>query len=329
MAPSAVASYEGGENASIRDLWQNKRITDFSRIHQQCHKSIYFALNVKGKEGENHGITNIGLALVRDLMGGGKQANSPTDLTSIVQKYGVDGHDFRRSFRSRHDWNYDKSSITKSCCIKRGEIDNAINEILESARLISMASIPCCLADFTRESDINGKSGARFVMVVLGGGHSEFDAIASTIPSIIPYISHWFDLNDLVASMSATPMQTNPFSLRDTMLSLGFGLEHVPKIWGGRPAGMDAVRMIGILIELCSRPASETFPSLYWREITTEAMGNPTKTAREFPVHDQTHHGRKLDATQLTIRPEIVGSHPYGLQRYRTNSRSGMPFNLP
>jgi hypothetical protein len=89
--------------------------------------------------------------------------------------------------------------------------------------------------------------------MVVWAGQSKFLAIASTIPSTIRNVSYWVDLHNVVADISATPLQKRPFSLRDTMLSLGFGREHTQKLSRGHSAGMDAVRTIGVLIELCSR----------------------------------------------------------------------------
>ncbi|KAI1772857.1 hypothetical protein F4818DRAFT_443738 [Hypoxylon cercidicola] len=100
------------------------------------------------------------------------------------------------------------------------------------------------------------KKGIRSFVMAVWAGKSEFRAIASTIPSVIQNVSHWVDVQDLVASMSTTSVQKRPFSLRDTMLSLGFSREHTQKLSRGHSAGMDAVRTIGVLIELYSKTTS-------------------------------------------------------------------------
>ncbi|KAI0009039.1 hypothetical protein F4779DRAFT_641085 [Xylariaceae sp. FL0662B] len=247
------------ENAhlSLQDLWGNRRITDLHSLRSHCQDSIIFALDIEGSDiMPECGITSVGLALVRDLLGTTRRTNAQADLASMVQEYAIEGHNIMCGKHRRKHGQYERSPFAKLHRVQKGEVDGALNEILESAR--STASAPHInLTNFTANLENNdGNRAGSFVMVVWGG-QSEFLAIASTIPSAVRNVSHWVNLQDVVASMSATPEQKKPFSLRDTMLSLGFSREHTQKLSRGHSAGMDAVRTIGVLIELCSRAAGD------------------------------------------------------------------------
>ncbi|KAI1149524.1 hypothetical protein F4825DRAFT_453357 [Nemania diffusa] len=228
MAPSSKPKFLATANPSLQDLWENKRITDLTSLRSHCQDLTYFALDVEGSDTLECGITGVGLALVRDLFRT-RETNAQTNLASIVREYAVEGHNIMTSnTRKRYHGRYEKSPFAKLHQSQEEGIDRTFCDILASA---------------------NAQS---FVMVVWGS-QSEFLAIASTIPSAIRNISYWVDVQDLVANISATPAQKKPFSLRDTMLSLGFSHEHAQKLSRGHSAGMDAVRTMGVLIELCSR----------------------------------------------------------------------------
>ncbi|KAI0976267.1 hypothetical protein F4678DRAFT_219352 [Xylaria arbuscula] len=217
-------------NPQLQDLWKNKRITDLTGLRSHCQDLTYFVLDIEGSNTLECGITGVGLALARDLFRT-RKTNAQTNLASIVQEYAIEGHNIMSSnTRRRCHRSYERSPFAKLHRSQEGGINRVLCDILES---------------------VDSQS---FVMVVWGW-QSEFAAIASTIPSAIRNVSYWVDALDLVADISATPVQKWPFSLRDTMLSLGFSREHAQKLSRAHSAGMDAVRTMGVLIELCSRRA--------------------------------------------------------------------------
>ncbi|KAI1310889.1 hypothetical protein F5Y03DRAFT_344248 [Xylaria venustula] len=182
MTPSSMPNFLGTANPPLQDLGENKRIVDLTGLRSHCQDLIYFALDGEGSNTSECGITRVSLALARDLFRT-RKTDPQTDLASIVQEYVVEGHNIMNgNSRRKCHRGYERSPFVKLHRSQEGGIDRTLCEILESA------------------------DSQSFVMVVWGW-QSEFLAIASTIPSVIRSISHWVDVHDPVANLSATPIQ--------------------------------------------------------------------------------------------------------------------------
>ncbi|KAI0383247.1 hypothetical protein F5Y04DRAFT_287426 [Hypomontagnella monticulosa] len=245
---------ESDKHFLLRDLWQNKRITDIHSLRLHYHDSAYLALDIEGSDTVECGITAVGIALLRNLIGATRLTETQADLASIVRDYAIEGHNFMCGNHKKNHGQYERSPLAKLHPVQKGDIDKTLHGILESAR--STTSSLSSQTGTTADSPNNKEMGSRNFVMVVWAGQSEFLAIASTIPSVIQHVSHWVDLQDLVTSMSAT-RDTKPFSLRDTMLSLGFGREDIQKLSRSHSAGMDAVRTLGVLIEVYSKTADK------------------------------------------------------------------------
>ncbi|KAI1499656.1 hypothetical protein F5X99DRAFT_410843 [Biscogniauxia marginata] len=248
MAYSAIPQFLRGADPSLVNLWRDRRITDLHTLRSHCQSSICLALDVEGSDGHGGGITSVGVALVWDFLGRLQQTNTSADLARMVREYGVEGHNIACGSRRKNHGKYERSPLAKIHQVQRGDVEERLNNILESAKSAAFANA---------EPEKLRATGSQSFIMAVWNGYSEFQAISSTFSSVARDISHWVDLSDIVAGMSVSALDRRQFSLRDVMLSLGFGAEHTQKLSGGHSAGMDAVRTVGVLLELCSKSADD------------------------------------------------------------------------
>ncbi|KAK3383705.1 hypothetical protein B0T24DRAFT_606017 [Lasiosphaeria ovina] len=242
MVPGAIPKFLKSADPTVRDLWSERQITDFAALRSRWRDSACLALDVEGSEGQGSGITAIGLALVWDFLGKEQQqlTSGSRDLAKMVDEYGITGHKIACGTRGK---TYERSAFTQKQAVAKGDVEQTLNGILDSVE---------AAASFPSERD----ETPSFVMVVWDG-NSEFQALASAFPSLAARIAGWADLAQIVASVSipfpsnSNKHDTDPVSLRDAMLSLGFGAKHLQRHWGGHLAGIDAFRTMGILLALC------------------------------------------------------------------------------
>lgn len=172
----------------------------------------------------------------------------------MVQEYGIKGYNIMCGVHKRNHGKYERSPFTEMEEVHKSHVELSLNKILDLATITRLRDNQAYLIAEPEETRRDNEPS--FIMVVWNG-YGEFEAMASAFPSIARKISDWVDLSDIVVNMSGSASDRRPYSLRNVMLSLGFGAEYSQKLSRGHSAGMDAVRTNGVLLALCSKSATD------------------------------------------------------------------------
>ncbi|KAB5580625.1 hypothetical protein GE09DRAFT_446094 [Coniochaeta sp. 2T2.1] len=129
-------------------------------------------------------------------------------------------------------------------------------------------------------------------------------AIVSLFPRLLSLLDDWIDLAEITSNMSGIRTQQRR-SLRDTLLSFGFGTGYSVQTFAPHDPGMDAIRTAAVLAGLVACP----FQELVIRHWTQEAkerrqrqQKRPTRDEHPYAIRICTQDGSPLP--QAISRPD-------------------------
>ncbi|KAG8156430.1 hypothetical protein KVR01_013664 [Diaporthe batatas] len=240
----------------VRCLFQDGRIGTLAELRDTVlSQNVYLVgLDVEGQEGVSNGVNSIGIAAcarpdTKLLTDASLHTEGSVDLSDIMRRHEIDAYVLGCASRRK------KAGFER---FPFGEVRQIAKDCIETHLLEWLSA---------RLGKTLGQAGE--AILVTWGCQGEFHAMATLFPRLARCFSRWVDVSEVVLRTMVAGSKRP--SLRDTMLSMGFDRRYVQGTWRQHHSpGMDAARVLAVLIQLWSKPPGCQMEVLPFRMLERE-----------------------------------------------------------